>query len=148
MRRIALVTLLMSSSACARPASEEAAVSEPAEQAVQETRPGADAGAHTAVIASVQTVLDAINGSSPDLLRGVMLPDARIVATGRGPASSSTVEEMARRLAEPDQRFVERIWSPEVAIDGPIASVWAPYDLIYTVRQPPACGMHPDGPPR
>ena len=59
---------------------------------------------------------------------------------------------------------------------GPIASVWAPYDfyqgrnfshcgvdafhlvetdgewlvqdLIYTVRQPPACELHPEGPPR
>jgi hypothetical protein len=128
------------------------------------------------VINSAQTVLDAINRSDPDLLRAVMLPGARIVSTGRGPASSSTVDEMANRLAVPGQAFVERMWSPRVAIDGPIASVWAPYDfyrdgefshcgvdafhlietdgewlvhdLIYTVRQPPDCGMHPDGPPR
>jgi hypothetical protein len=176
MLRIALVSLLLHLSGCARPASEEAVATEAPGQSAQETHPDTDAGARTAVIAAVQAVLDAINEADPDLLRAVMLPGARIVATGRGPASSSTVDQMARRLAEPEQRFMERMWGPQVAIDGPIASVWVPYDfyldgefshcgvdafhlietdgewrvqdLIYSVRQPPACTMHPDGPPR
>ena len=175
MLRIALVTLMVSLSACA-PASEEAVATEPSGLSAQETGADAEAEARTSIIAAAQTVLDAINDADADLLRAVMLPDARIVATGRGPASSSTVEQMAGGLAEGEQRYVERMWSPQVAIDGPIASVWTPYDfyldgefshcgidafhliqtdgewlvqdLIYTVRQPPACEMHPDGPPR
>jgi hypothetical protein len=176
MLRIALVTLMLSLSACARPASEEAVATEASGPSPQGADAGADAESRTEIIAAAQTVLDAINEADPDLLRTVMLPDARIVATGRGPASSSTVGQMADMLGEGEQRYTERMWSPQVAVDGPIASVWTPYDfyldgefshcgidafhlietdgewlvqdLIYTVRQPPACEMHPDGPPR
>ena len=104
-----------------------------------------------------------------------MLPEARIVATGRGPASFSTVDEMADRIADPGQAFEERLWSPEVQLHGAIAAIWAPYDfyidgsfshcgidafhvvgdgeswrvqsLVYTVHQPPDCETHPEGPP-
>jgi hypothetical protein len=72
--------------------------------------------------------------------------------------------------------MIERMWDPEVRIDGPVATVWAPYDfysatefshcgtdafqlaktadgwkvamISYTSQAPPTCSMHPDGPPR
>ena len=71
--------------------------------------------------------------------------------------------------------MIERMWDPEVRIDGPVATLWAPYDfysgtefnhcgtdafqlaksprgwkvvlISYTVRMPPDCDTHPDGPP-
>lgn len=71
--------------------------------------------------------------------------------------------------------IIERGYDPIVRIAGTIASVWMPYDLwaegkwshcgidlltlvqvgstwrianfTYTIEQPPACRMHPDGPP-
>ena len=128
------------------------------------------------VVAAVQGVFDAINNADPDVLRAVMMPEARVVAVraGRSPATSS-VEEMASLVADPPQRFVERMWNPEVEIQGPIASVWAAYDfyrdgefshcgvdafhlvqvdgtwriesLVYNTLQPPDCAMHPNGPP-
>ena len=71
--------------------------------------------------------------------------------------------------------IIERGYQPTVRIAGTLASVWLPYDLwaegkwshcgvdlltllqvgdswrianfSFTVEQPPACAMHPDGPP-
>ncbi len=148
----------------------------------QDTPPGTTAqeagprspDAHAAV-AAARSVLDAINAADPDLLRSVMMPDARIVATGRGQPRISTVEQMAAGISDPAQGFVERMWDPRLEVDGPIASVWARYDfyrqgelshcgvdafhliqadgawrvqsLVYNVLQPPACTLHPEGPP-
>jgi len=136
----------------------------------------AESPQHAQVLAAVQGVFDAINNADPDLLRTVMASDARVVAVrpGRAPAASS-VEEMASLVADPPQRFVERMWDPEVRIQGPLASVWAPYDfyrdgdfshcgvdafhlvqvdgawriegLTYNTLQPPDCAKHPNGPP-
>lgn len=133
-----------------------------------------DPDAHAAVEAA-RSVLHAINTSDPDLLRSVMMPDARIVATGRGEPQLSTVAQMATGISDPEQGFVERMWDPRLEVDGPIASVWARYDfyrhgelshcgvdafhlirvdgawrvqsLIYNVQQPPTCTLHPEGPP-
>ena len=136
----------------------------------------ADSTEYAEVLAAAQAVLDAINGADPDLLGSVMMPEATIVAVRPDrPPSRSTVEEMAAGIADPPQRFVERMWDPEVRIQHPIASVWAPYDfyrdgefshcgvdtfqlvhvdgawrvesLLYNTLQPPACEPHPDGPP-
>ena len=69
----------------------------------------------------------------------------------------------------------ERMWDPEVRVDGPVATLWAPYDFYrgtefshcgtdafqlaktggiwkvvlvsYTVQRPPDCSTHPEGPP-
>jgi hypothetical protein len=136
----------------------------------------AEGAEHALVEAAVQGVFDAINNADPDVLRAVMMPEARVVAVrpGQSPATSS-VEEMASLVADPPQRFVERMWNPEVEIQGPLASVWAPYDfyrdgefshcgvdafhliqvdgtwriesLVYNTLQPPDCAMHPNGPP-
>lgn len=71
--------------------------------------------------------------------------------------------------------IIERGYDPTVRVSGTVASVWLPYDLwaegkwshcgvdhftlvqigrgwrivnlTYTIEQPPACRMHPDGPP-
>ena len=135
-----------------------------------------DTAERAEVLAAVQVVLDAINNADADLLRSVMTPEARIVAVRPDrPPSRSTLAEMASGIADPPQRFVERMWNPQVQIQHPIASVWAPYDfyrdgefshcgvdtfhlvhvdgawrvegLVYNTLQPPACAPHPDGPP-
>jgi hypothetical protein len=71
--------------------------------------------------------------------------------------------------------MIERMWDPEVRVDGPFATLWAPYDFYsgvefshcgtdafqlaktsvgwkvvmvsYTAMMPPNCSTHPDGPP-
>ncbi len=93
---------------------------------------------------------------------------------GRG--GSYTVRTVAMQRATGKRApIIERGYDPIVRVAGTIASVWMPYDLwaegkwshcgidlltlvqvgsvwrianfTYTIEQPPACAMHPDGPP-
>jgi hypothetical protein len=92
---------------------------------------------------------------------------------GRAPHWEITVA--AQRAAGKRAPIIERGYDPVVRVAGTIASVWMPYDLwaqgkwshcgidlltlvqvgrtwrianfTYTIEQPPACTMHPDGPP-
>jgi hypothetical protein len=88
---------------------------------------------------------------------------------------SSTLDGLAERITSSEVRLVERMWDPIVLMDFPMATIWAPYDfyagselshcgvdvaslmrtpdgwkiiaLSWTRMQPPACELHPDGPP-
>lgn len=90
-------------------------------------------------------------------------------------AAGQTREEFLAMVARPDADLLERMWNPTVRIHGRVADVLAPYDfyqdgelshcgvdlfqlvetsegwvvvsVIWTVEQPPACDLHPDGPP-
>ncbi|WP_309670230.1 hypothetical protein [Gemmatimonas sp.] len=93
---------------------------------------------------------------------------------GRG--GTYTVRTVAAQRATGKRApLIERGYDPIVHVAGTIASVWMPYDLwaegkwshcgidlltlvqvgpawrianfTYTIEQPPACQMHPDGPP-
>jgi hypothetical protein len=89
---------------------------------------------------------------------------------------SATVDALADRLVSSDVALIERMWDPVVVVNGPLATVWTPYDfyagsefshcgvdvatvmdtadgwkivaLSWTRLQPPACELNPDGPPR
>jgi hypothetical protein len=94
---------------------------------------------------------------------------------GRTTFGSSTVEGLATRITTSAVPLIERMWDPIVVVSGPLATLWAPYDfyngatfshcgidtatlmetedgwrivgLSWTRMQPPACSLHPDGPP-
>ncbi len=94
--------------------------------------------------------------------------------SGRG-GTYSVRTVAAQRTMGRRAPIIERGYDPAVRVAGTIASVWMPYDLwaegkwshcgidlltlvqvgstwrianfTYTVEQPPACRMHPDGPP-
>ncbi len=96
-------------------------------------------------------------------------------ADGMRSASTLTLGGMVSRLEADGPRMTERMWDPEVRISGDLATVWTPYDfyvgedlshcgadafilmrdgadwritsLSWTRLQPPACELHPDGPP-
>jgi hypothetical protein len=93
---------------------------------------------------------------------------------GRG-GTYSVRTVAAQRAAGKRAPIIERGFDPSVRVSGTVASVWLPYDLwaegkwshcgvdlltlvqvgsvwrianfTYTIEQPPACRMHPDGPP-
>jgi len=170
-----LATLALTAAVVMAAACGEAAPDPEADRTPQLTASPQDPVARQAVVATARTVLEAISTADPDLLRSVMMPEARFVATGRGTPRVSTAEEVAVDIGDPGRGYVERMWDPRVEIDGPIASVWTPYDfyihgelshcgvdafhlvlvegrwrvqsVIYTVMQPPACSLHPEGPP-
>ena len=110
-----------------------------------------------------------------DALRASMLEEGHFVSVNESRTRWTLRDDFAASLADAARPYHERIWDPEVRIDGPVASVWAPYDFYlgaefshcgtdafllaktpegwrvsavsYTVLQPPTCERHPQGPP-
>ena len=134
----------------------------------------------TAVVGALQVVFDALESGDADLLRSVLDPDILMQytetnAAGETTYGSSTLDGLAERIESSEQPLIERMWSPEVRVDGSLATIWAPYDfysgstfshcgidaatlveredgwkivaLSWTRLQPPACALHPEGPP-
>ena len=128
-----------------------------------------------AVLGAVQAMFDAMKARDGDALRASMLAEGYFVAVIESRSQWTARDDFAARLADVSRPYYERIWDPEVRIDGPVASVWAPYDFYrglefshcgtdafllartpagwkvsvvsYTVLQPPTCDRHPEGPP-
>lgn len=133
----------------------------------------------TAILATVQELFDALETGDEALLRAAMDPSVVMHSSetrdGRTSFSSSTVDGLAQRITSGGAPLIERMWDPTVLVNGPLASVWTPYDfytgdnfshcgvdsvvlqntegrwrivgLSWTRLQPPACDLHPDGPP-
>ena len=128
-----------------------------------------------AVIEAAQAMFDAMEALDPEAFRDSMVPEGFLMAVGFEITRRTTREEFATRLADATSPMYERMWDPEVRIDGPVATLWAPYDFYrglefshcgtdafqlanrpqgwkvvlvsYTVRMPPDCSTYPDGPP-
>lgn len=134
-----------------------------------------------AVVGVAETVLRAITEADTTLMRQLMDPGAAVTGIAEMPdgqarqVSRITADAFIPGIGDPEQGFLERMWSPRVRVQGAIATVWAPYDfyvhgqfshcgidtfqlvrrpdgwrvagLVYTRSQPPACELHPDGPP-
>ena len=88
---------------------------------------------------------------------------------------SASVDALATRITSSEVPLIERFWDPTILVDGQLTTVWTPYDfyagtefshcgidvvtilneggahrivaLSWTRLQPPACELHPDGPP-
>ena len=170
--------------ACSPSGSREDANSAPMQGAAE---PTADAPAayrpapaqRDAILATVQSLFDALETGDEALLRAIMDPSVVMHSSdtrdGRTTFSSSTVDGLAQRITAGGAPLIERMWDPMVLVNGPLATVWTPYDfyagddfshcgvdavtlqnaegrwrivgLSWTRLQPPACDLHPEGPP-
>lgn len=131
----------------------------------------------TAVLAVVTAALEAITREDFVALTDLMVDEAYVYATWvrDGVAGYGARSRDTERDASPTVDIVERGFDAEIRIAGTLASVWLPYDLYvdgewshcgvdaftlvksgeswriaslaYSIEQPPACRMHPDGPP-
>lgn len=131
-----------------------------------------------AVLALTDSALAMISRNDFAALATMMLPEAMTFATREASGSvairASTRAEMAAVTST--VKFLERGYRGEAKVDGRIAMVWLPYDfhrdgkwshcgvdiftlikcndgwkiasLVYSAAQPPACAMHPAGPPK
>ena len=106
--------------------------------------PGTAQSPRDSVVAAVNEFLRAMTAHDSATLARVQLPggvhfSARVqgdsVAINRG-----TTEEFARRIGEMKDTYVERMWEPTVLVHGPLAVVWAPYD-IHRNREFVHCGV-------
>lgn len=131
------------------------------------------------VLAAVQTFFDALGSGDAELLRSIVDPSVVMhfseTRDGVTTFGSATLDGLATRLTSSDVPLIERMWNPVVVVNGPLATVWTPYDfyngtsfshcgvdaanlmrtdegwrivaLSWTRLQPPACDTHPAGPP-
>lgn len=131
----------------------------------------------SAVLAVVDTAMAAINSGDMIALSNVMTDSAQVYAARmrEGAPTFTMRSAVSQRAMGRRNPIIERGFAAEVRIAGTMASVWLPYDLwidgkwshcgidqftlvrvgaawrivnlTYSVEQPPACRLHPDGPP-
>ena len=105
----------------------------------------------------------------------ILMRYAETNAGGETTFGSSTLDGLAERVTTSPAPLVERMWQPVVRVSGSMATIWTEYDfyvgttfshcgvdaatlmqtedgwkivtLSWTRMQPPACDLHPDGPP-
>ncbi len=85
------------------------------------------------VEAVVTQFLDAISKRDTTAFRSVMLPEGAAIALfhkDQQPAYGwRKVDGDIRMLATSESALLERMWEPEIKIDGLLASVWTRYDF-------------------
>ena len=105
----------------------------------------------------------------------VVMRSVEVAGDGERSIATSTLDDLVARVEGSEEVLTERMFDPEVRISGDLAMVWTPYDfyvgdtlshcgadvfvlvreddtwrvtgLSWTRQQPPACELHPDGPP-
>jgi hypothetical protein len=140
-------------------------------------RPSSSHPARAAVMAVVDSAMAAINSGNMIALSDLMTDSAQVYAARdvNGRPSFTMRTAAAQRATGQRTPIIERGFDADVRIAGTMASVWLPYDLwangkwshcgidqftltllgrtwrivnlTYSVEQPPACRLHPDGPP-
>jgi len=130
----------------------------------------------SAVMAVVDSAMHFINTGEVARLSDLMTPEAQVYAasTRSGQPGYRMRTAESQRAAGRRDPIIERGFAPDVRIAGTIAVVWLPYDLYvdrtwshcgvdvftlvlvgerwrianltYSIEQPPACRVHPDGP--
>lgn len=182
---LALLVALCGLAACAAPADTdeetpadagEAPDTQQASSPLAAYAPGSD---EADIVGTLQRLFDALESGDAELLRSVT--DSSVVmhyaevVDGQTAQGSATVDGLAEGIASAEEPLVERMWDPVVLMDGPLATIWTPYDfyvgdtfshcgidvanlirtedgwkivgLSWTRLQPPACELHPEGPP-
>ena len=97
-----------------------------------------------AVLATVQSIFDALAAGDGETLRRVMHPQVLMhsverSADGARSISMSTLEDLIARVEGSDAVLTERMFDPEVRVSGDLAMVWTPYDF-YVGDQLSHCG--------
>lgn len=137
----------------------------------------AQSGEEASALAVADSALAAITRGDVIALTDLMLDEAVMFASStRDGEFRYRVRTRAEQRSGRISGVVERGYKGEVRVQGPIASVWYPYDLyvdgkwshcgvdvftllkrdgrwriatlVWSAEQPPVCSPHPDGPPR
>jgi hypothetical protein len=86
-----------------------------------------------AVMAVVQQFFDTMTAKDIDGARDILVPQGRFhvmdLSKPKSEPRSFSNEEYLAQLQASQQTMRERMWSPEVRVHGPIATMWAPYDF-------------------
>jgi hypothetical protein len=89
--------------------------------------------AHASVVGAVQDLFTAMRARDTSALRHLLTAEAHLTsavhAEGRSVVRSQSVDAFIASISRPGPVLIERMWDPEVRVDGDIATVWAPYDF-------------------
>jgi len=87
----------------------------------------------SAVVATVQRLFDAMARRDTAALRTLLVPGTRFASlpADRAVAAPRVQGDSAflRTFAAGTERLLERMWQPVVHVEGPLATLWAPYDF-------------------
>ena len=97
---------------------------------------GAQSSARDSVLATIERVFDAMRARDTTGVRAVFDSTAWMMGLADSSARPRQPQTVSRLLASiattpPDRAFDERMYDPEVRIEGPIAQVWT----YYTFRE-------------
>jgi len=86
------------------------------------------------VIAAVQSFFDSMEKADAELARKILMPDARFFSAaerdGKVTVRPGTGEAFIAGFSNPNRgKALERMWDPEVRVQGSIAQVWTRYDF-------------------
>lgn len=86
------------------------------------------------VIAAVQSFFDAMEKADADLARRILMPDARFFSAaerdGKMTVRPSDGHAFVASFSNPNRgKALERMWDPEVRVQGAIAQLWTRYDF-------------------
>ena len=93
------------------------------------------------VVRTVERLFEGMRTQDTTVLRAVLAPELVFVSArdsaGNWRVTQYSAAEFLKGMAQPADtasEFRERMWSPEVRIDGAIATLWTPYDFHVGAR--------------
>ena len=86
------------------------------------------------VLAAVQSFFDSMEKADAELAKKILMPDARFFSAaerdGKVTIRPSTGDAFVAGFSNPNRgKALERMWEPEVRVQGSIAQVWTRYDF-------------------
>jgi ketosteroid isomerase-like protein len=86
------------------------------------------------VIAVVERFFASLRTRDTVSIRAMSAPDlvvvsSRVDTSGKATVRRQPIADMLRSIATSAEELRERMWDPEVKIDGDVAMLWAPYDF-------------------
>jgi len=99
--------------------------------------PTVDRDAERSVVVTVERLFEAMRTRDTAAIRQLLAPELVLVSIrtdGTRAHRSETMPDFLRSIAGSTEELRERMWSPEVRLDGPVATLWAPYDFHIGAR--------------
>jgi hypothetical protein len=87
----------------------------------------------TAILSTIQKFFTGMEQHDSAAVRATLLPGTRFVSLAAGAPNAKPRFQpdtaFIAMVATTKQHLLERMWSPTVRINGPMATVWTPYDF-------------------
>lgn len=83
----------------------------------------------SAIVLAAGALFQAMHDGDTTALRTLLHPRAQVVSVSDAGIAVRAADEWIRALTASPDELIERMWDPQVRIDGGLATLWAPYDF-------------------